>query len=180
MFFDDFKMRAEAVQAEVHRVADKAAALALIEEILTTEGVKDAPGETALWADCPFLEGVDKNALVAKHPGLSFEVTRLGAKDSKIGITQATYGLARTGSLVCDSTGIEGRLASMLPVIHIGIIETDKILPDMPTVFSKLTPAQSSYISLISGPSRTADIERVLTIGVHGPKRLIVVCVDAL
>jgi len=46
-------------------------------------------------------------------------------------------------------------------------------------VLSRLTPAQTNYISFITGPSRTADIERVLTIGVHGPERLIIVVVDA-
>ena len=48
----------------------------------------------------------------------------------------------------------------------------------MPAVFSKIVLEQTNYISFITGPSRTADIERVLTIGVHGPEKLIIVFVD--
>ena len=75
---------------------------------------------------------------------------------------------------------MERRLASTLPPIHIAIVETSRIVPDMPAVFAKIRPEQTNYISFITGPSRTADIERVLTIGVHGPEKLIIVFVDDL
>jgi L-lactate dehydrogenase complex protein LldG len=88
------------------------------------------------------------------------------------------WALADTGSLVADQTAVEQRLASTLPTIHIAIIGTDRILADKSAVFTRINPAASRYIAFITGPSRTADIERVLTIGVHGPKRLIIVFVD--
>jgi len=178
--FKSFKMRAEAVSAEVRRFITKTEALKFIVQFMQEEGIADAPQSYAVWADSPFLKGIDKKALVEKVPGLKFEVTRDLAKNAKVGITQMDWGLANTGTLVQDSSAVEQRLASSLALIHIALVASDKILVDLPSLMTKMHPKQSSYIALITGPSRTADIERVLTIGVHGPERLIIVCVDEL
>jgi len=90
------------------------------------------------------------------------------------------WGLANTGTLVQDSTRAEQRLVSTLPAIHIALIATERILADLPAVLTKVKPEQSGYIAMITGPSRTSDIERVLTIGVHGPVRLVIAAVDKL
>jgi L-lactate dehydrogenase complex protein LldG len=107
-------------------------------------------------------------------------VTRENAAAAKVGISQLDWAMASTGSLVQDAGPVERRLASTLPTVHIAIVETSRLLPDMPAVFSKIRPEQTNYISFITGPSRTADIERVLTIGVHGPEVLIIVFVDEI
>jgi len=142
--------------------------------------LKKIPGSSAVWADGPFLAGIDSADLSEKHPGLSFNVSRQSAADAKIGISEMGWALADTGSLVADQTAVEQRLASTLPAIHIAIIGTDRILADKAAVFTRISPATSRYIAFITGPSRTADIERVLTIGVHGPKRLVIVFIDEL
>jgi L-lactate dehydrogenase complex protein LldG len=67
-----------------------------------------------------------------------------------------------------------------LPPLHIALVSTAALLPDLPALFALLDPSKFSYLSFVTGPSRTADIERVLTIGVHGPGRLILVFVDDL
>ncbi|MFZ5427305.1 MAG: LutC/YkgG family protein [Thermodesulfobacteriota bacterium] len=177
--FDLFKTKAEAVSAEVHRFPGKQEALAFIKETFKTEGISDA-SKSAVWVDSPFLEGIDKDELAKECPGLSFNVTRDTAEKAHIGVTQMHWGIANTGTLVQDSTAAPERLASMLPWIHLAIVGTDKILPDMPSLMETVHPKDAGYIALISGPSRTADIERVLTIGVHGPERLIIVCIDDL
>ena len=107
-------------------------------------------------------------------------MSRDAAADAIIGITQAEWALADTGTLVQDQTAVDQRLASSLVDIHIALVPTDSILPDKIALLARINPRTSRYIAFITGPSRTADIERVLTIGVHGPERLIIVCVDEM
>jgi L-lactate dehydrogenase complex protein LldG len=126
------------------------------------------------------LQDFDTAGLSVEIPGLTFDVTRQAAAAAGIGISEAGWALADTGSLVTDQTAVEQRLVATLPPIHIAIIGTNRILPDKAVVFGKISPRTSRYIAFITGPSRTADIERVLTIGVHGPKRLVIVFVDEL
>ncbi len=179
--FDKFKRAAEAAgNTEVWRFGTKAEALHFIEGFLRTEEIKDVPGSYAVWADAPFLKGIDTKALAAKIPGLKFQVTRDPAKNARIGITQMAWGLANMGTLAQDATEVEQRLASSLPWIHMALLPSDKIVADLPTLMTKMDPAKSPYIALITGPSKTADIERVLAIGVHGPERLVIVCIDEL
>ncbi len=176
--FDEFKTRAEAVSAEVHRFASKAESLKFILDFLNAEGVADAPSSHALWHDGPFLQGLDAKALCRQTPGLKFEITRELAASAKVGISEVDWAVAETGTLLVDATRVEQRLVSSLPPIHIALAATDRIVPDLKSGFFKFDLRQCTFLSAITGPSRTADIERVLTIGVHGPKRLIVVFVD--
>jgi L-lactate dehydrogenase complex protein LldG len=168
--FETFRARAEAVSAEVHRVESMAEAQAFVRDFLIAEGVEDRPYAYALSAG-----GVIPGDT---HPGLRFDVTRETAEAAKVGISQVEWGIAATGTLVTDATAVERRLVSTLPPIHIAILPTAAIEADMAAVFTKADPRRIPYLSMITGPSRTADIERVLTIGVHGPARLVIVCVD--
>jgi L-lactate dehydrogenase complex protein LldG len=177
--YEQFKARAEGVSAEVYRFATKALALDFIVGFLQREGVADKPQYHALWADCPFLDGIDRRVL-KETAGLKFDVTRDLAANARFGISQMQWALEDTGSLVQDSTAIEQRLVSSLPTIHIALVPTSGLLPDLPTLLTRIHPKESTYIAMITGPSRTADIERVLTIGVHGPERLVIVFVDEL
>lgn len=177
--YEQFKVRAEGVSAEVHRYDSKVAALDFIMQFLKNEGISDTTQSYALWADCPFLEGIDKQML-GETAGLKFEVSSDLASQARFGISQLQWALADTGTLVQDSSAIEQRLVSSLPGIHIALVPTSGILADMPTLLTRLHPKDSGYIAMITGPSRTADIERVLTIGVHGPDRLVIVFCDEL
>jgi L-lactate utilization protein LutC len=98
---------------------------------------------------------------------------------AEIGITSAEYALAETGSLVYLSESGEARLLSLLPPRHIAIIERDRILTSLDELFSVLPQpgAHSSAMVLITGPSRTADIEMRLVRGVHGPGEITVVII---
>jgi L-lactate dehydrogenase complex protein LldG len=179
--FNTFKAKAEAAgNTEVWRFVTKAGAITFIEEYLRKEDIKDEAGSYAVWADGPVLKGIDTKALAAKVPGLKFEVTRELAKHSKIGITQMEWGIADTGTLAQNADAAEQRLASTLSWTHIMLLGTGNIVADLPAFMSKMHPSKSNYLTLITGPSKTADIERVLAIGVHGPERVVIVCVDEL
>jgi L-lactate dehydrogenase complex protein LldG len=178
--FDTFKARAEAVSAEVHRFPTKSEAVKFILEFVESENKADARNSYAVWADCPFLEGVDKSGIAENSPSVRFGVNLEAAAGAKIGISQMDWAMANTGTLVQDASAVDKRLVSTLPIIHIAIVGTDTIVPDLPSLLTRISPRQAAYISFITGPSRTADIERVLTIGVHGPERLIVIAVDEL
>jgi L-lactate dehydrogenase complex protein LldG len=177
--YEQFKGKAEGVSAEVYRFGTRADAFDFVIGFLKNEGVADQPGSYALWAACPFLDGIDRQPLQGLA-GLKCTVTRELAAVAKIGISQLDWALADTGTLAGDSAAIDGRLVSTLTEIHVALVPTSGILPDMPTLLERLHPDSSAYIAMITGPSRTADIERVLTIGVHGPSRLVIVFCDEL
>ncbi len=92
----------------------------------------------------------------------------------RVGVTGVLAGIADTGSLVLVSG--EGRplAASLLPEIHIAILRVSDIVPTLSDVMSRQEIRTASTVVIITGPSRTADIEMTLTIGVHGPKELYV------
>ena len=93
-----------------------------------------------------------------------------------VGITTAQAAIAETGTLILDSTRERHRLVSLVPPVHIAIVDASKIyetLDEALTVIHKneIGPA----VTFITGPSRTADIELTLTVGVHGPQELYVI-----
>jgi len=103
-----------------------------------------------------------------------------------IGISGANLAVAETGSIVIVSNEGNVELATTLPPVHIAVFGIDKIvetLDDLPLVL-RLLPRSgtgqriTSYVSIISGPSRSADIEQSLAIGVHGPNELHMVVID--
>ena len=176
--FDTFREHAEAVSAEVHRVGGGDEALRFVEELLRREGVADVPGAWAVWAAGPLAAGIDRARLAAQIPGLTFDVTREAAASSRVGVSEMEWALADTGTVVQDAADPALRLVSTLPEIHVALLPADRILPSLADVLPKLDPGRVPYISFVTGPRRTADIERVLTIGAHGPVRLVVVVHD--
>ena len=99
----------------------------------------------------------------------------------EIGITGAIAGFADTGTLVLPSGVGQPQLASLLPLIHLAILPADKIYHSMSDWLDDggvEIIRNSQSVALISGPSRTADIEMTLSLGVHGPGRVVVFCVE--
>ncbi len=174
-----FRAKAEAVSAEVLRVPSPAAAVDAVATVLGRERVADWPGARAVWAEGLILQGLlDRGALARRFPGLSFEVTKARAADSRVGVSEFDWALAATGTIAQDATDPRLRLVSMLTETHVAIVRTASLLPDLECLLARVDPRRMRYLACITGPSRTADIERVLTIGVHGPRKLVIVTVD--
>ena len=97
-----------------------------------------------------------------------------------VGITQCDALVAQTGSVLVTSRSAGGRALSVLPPHHVVLARRDQLLRDLPEAFSLLkknyAPDYPSFISFITGPSRTGDIERILVLGAHGPKKLTILC----
>ncbi|HSE31860.1 MAG TPA: lactate utilization protein [Pyrinomonadaceae bacterium] len=97
-----------------------------------------------------------------------------------IGITTAQAAIAETGTLVLDSSRERNRLISLVPPVHIAIVDASNIYSTLGETLSVLRTNNeiSPVITFITGPSRTADIELTLAIGVHGPQELYVIISD--
>jgi len=93
-----------------------------------------------------------------------------------VGVTGAAAGLARTGSIVLHGDASHGRLASLIPDIHIALLPVNQLYADIAAWIATDEAAEqivaSSNTVIITGPSRTADIAQTLTLGAHGPREL--------
>jgi L-lactate dehydrogenase complex protein LldG len=90
------------------------------------------------------------------------------------GLTGVLAAVAETGSLLIASATRAQAVASLLPPIHLAIVHREQILPSLEAALERVRQRGEASFVLISGPSRTADIEMTLTIGVHGPGRTVV------
>ncbi|MEK7847839.1 MAG: LUD domain-containing protein, partial [Chloroflexota bacterium] len=106
--------------------------------------------------------------------------------EAEMGISGSNMALAATGTLVMVTNEGNGRLVTSLPPVHLALLGIDKIIPSLREavpLLQVLAPcatgqAFTTYVSFITGPSRTADIENVLTLGVHGPGEVHIVLLD--
>jgi len=115
----------------------------------------------------------------------SSERNRLREKLSAVdlSITGAEYLIADIGTIVTISNPQASREISLLPIAHLVVATSDQIFPNMAELFRHISEKHrdtlpGSALTLITGPSRTADIEKVLIKGVHGPTRLLAIILD--
>jgi L-lactate dehydrogenase complex protein LldG len=96
------------------------------------------------------------------------------------GVSECDALVAQTGSVVVTSRSAGGRALSVLPPHHVVLARREQMVADLPAAFALLEKKYGgnypSFISFITGPSRTGDIERILVLGAHGPKKLTILC----
>ena len=105
-----------------------------------------------------------------------------GVDGGTVGVVRAVKGIAQTGTCVVVADDEETRLKTMLPEVSVIVLRAADIVPNLADTAAFLRERQSdgrvSYTSFITGPSRTADIERVSAIGVHGPLDLHIILLE--
>jgi L-lactate dehydrogenase complex protein LldG len=98
------------------------------------------------------------------------EITLDESYDYDCAVTDTTWAVAETGGLVIRTTADHGRALTLVPMYHVAVVEPKCFVPDMIDLFEKLSAeGAGNYIVMISGPSKTADIEMNVVTGVHGP-----------
>jgi L-lactate dehydrogenase complex protein LldG len=90
-------------------------------------------------------------------------------------VSRAAYGLADTGSVVLEAGPEEPRARHLLPEVHVSLLPTSRIVPGLDELFAAVGPNLPSALVVVTGPSRSADIEQRLVVGVHGPREVHVV-----
>jgi L-lactate dehydrogenase complex protein LldG len=194
---EKFRKKAEIVSAIVSEVDSMAQAIAYTvdlcaqkeacqllmsgcEESLSDKG-KDLC-ELKEWGKiiaAPGLNEADMAELVKQASSRQISVIRDGLRGHlagiDIGFTVADYGIAETGTLVFDSSSEESRIATMISEVHVAVIPKSRIRATGEDLYAELRAymgLKPNYLAFVTGASRTADIERVLALGVHGPLEL--------
>ena len=123
------------------------------------------------------VERVQADESVAKYI-TGIPVSREPDPGIRAGVTGALAGIADTGSLVIVSGQARPLTASLLPEIHVAVLKASRIYASLPQVLALREARDAAAGVIITGPSRTADIEMTLTLGVHGPGELHVFLID--
>src|SRR6202012_1250888 len=103
-------------------------------------------------------------------------------EQAEVGFTLCEALIARNGSILLSNSGMAGRRLSIYPPVHIVLAYTSQLVPDLKDAFKLIKQKYGaqipSMITTVTGPSRTADIEKTLVLGAHGPKELFVFLLD--
>jgi L-lactate dehydrogenase complex protein LldG len=160
----EFCRRAEAVGAQVRGFARFAELrLAFAEWVAANPNARIAVSTGA------FVQRLVSDVAIAESQLVDARDPRALASCA-LGITGARAAIAETGTLVLDASLERARLVSLLPEIHLAIVRSDQVVADLTEHFESLGSTPPAAITMITGPSRTADIELTLAIGVHGPR----------
>ncbi len=164
-----FRRAAEAVDAEVH-VVDPGELAAVVAELASRHGV-----QSAVRTPEPRADGA---AAALEAAGVTVDLyTPDAAAGVELGLTSAVAGVAATGSIVLDTASAGSRGAGLLPPVHLCVVGEDQLVATPADVLLPLAAGPPSSVVLVGGPSRTGDVEQILTLGVHGPRHVHVVVV---
>jgi L-lactate dehydrogenase complex protein LldG len=180
LLLDEFRQKAEPLGVAVWRVSGVAGAVAVITEWIASLGAASVVVASELGQRAPGLPAGLEAAGVEVRPSLVPEETR----DAPVGLSLAHLAVAETGSALLAEPSLEDRSVGMLTLAQAIVCPTSALAPTLDEAVPLLREIAlrpgGSFSTLVTGPSRTADIERVLTVGVQGPGVVMVLFVDEL
>jgi L-lactate dehydrogenase complex protein LldG len=173
---ETFKQQLESVGGHCIVVSDESELTTALKHVVGEIEANGLETRRVALSDSPLL-GVIMRDLEAQGHEIAVTPPASDLFQFDIGITSAQAAIAETGTLVLEQARERNRLVSLLPPVHIAIVNAGDICATMSEAITRARneSATSSAITFITGPSRTADIELTLTIGVHGPKELYVI-----
>lgn len=170
-----FERAANELKTELVSVESAQAAGAALRSLADREGWTRLAAHRSTLLD-PVLGEVELPKLIVDD---GYHPTEL--ETCSVGVTACDALIAQTGSILVTARSAGGRGLSVYPPHHVVVATIDQLVPDLPAGFEQLQQRYGgdypSMMSLITGPSRTGDIERVIVLGAHGPKRLTVILV---
>ncbi len=189
-----FRAEAQQAGAQIHHCTDSESALEAIQQVLQAH----APATVLAWdlaqIGLPGLEMLlEQQGITRLDPTVTVtgeSVTERNARLHRLepaaaAITGADVGIAESGTLALLSGAGRGRLTALLPPVHIAVLRADRLVRGLGAAFDALRAqygsdplADHANLTLITGPSRTGDIEMLLTVGIHGPGELHIVLLD--
>ena len=173
--YERFKANLEAVNGECS-LAAKADAGKVVADLFQAKGIK-----TACVAETDFLREIGiVPALREAGVEVFTDHIRLHAETAQGGISEAQYGVANLGSILQVGDEIDARIVATMSADYFGILKESTIVDDYDAMFDVICalPEMPNFVGFVTGPSRTADIECVSTVGVHGPLRLSIVIIQ--
>ena len=201
---DDFRAKAKAVNAVVREAADFDAALRYVVEVCESKapcemladepdaekgplGPNGVPTRVKRIVAAPGIDDEDFAKLASACEAQGFSCIRSGLRKHlsgiDVGFSVAELGVAASGTCMVNTDSEEGRLAGMIAEINVIALKKSEIYPHLPAIAEKLRARMGdgtpTYTTFITGPSRTADIERVAAVGVHGPLELHIILLVA-
>ena len=163
-----FIEQAQALASSTRRVAHRDDVPSVIADYLTENNLAH---QALCWPDFLELDWIAARIVVAAQAATA---------DDAVGITGAFCAIAETGTLMLLSGAHTPASTSLLPETHIAVLDSTRIVATMEDGWAMLRRERGSLpraVNFISGPSRTADIEQTVTLGAHGPARVLIVLV---
>ena len=171
-----FAEHATALRAAFRCVSSRSDLAAAVAAIVADEDGAQVAAHGGALMDA-VLAALPERALMTDR---AYDVAELGR--CTIGVTACVALIAQTGSVLLDSRTCGGRAVSVLPPHHVVLATAEQLVPDLAAGYdvwrSSVGQTASSFATLVTGPSRTGDIERILVLGAHGPKRLTILLLE--